>query len=170
MRIPFNDGKGGKPEPVPGASANGRSNYFARFSPDGKWLTFVQSDGGSFIKSSSDIYIMPADFSAPPRPLECNVRFAADSWFSWSSSSRWLLFASKRDSGVFARIYMTHIDEAGHASPAVRLPIDGDERMCFNVPEFCREMPDMSEGEFFGAIRAENPTIEVEDRDRKDKQ
>ncbi len=40
-RIPFNGGKGGKAEPLKGASRNGMSNYFAKFSPDGKVDRFL---------------------------------------------------------------------------------------------------------------------------------
>ncbi len=41
-RIPFNDGSGGTPEPIKGASQNGMSNNFPKISPDGKWIVFVQ--------------------------------------------------------------------------------------------------------------------------------
>ena len=68
MVMPYNDGRGGKPEPVIGASRNGKSSYFARFSPDGRWMTFTSSDWGSLIKASSDIFIMPADLKTAPRP------------------------------------------------------------------------------------------------------
>ena len=34
-RIPFNDGQGGKAEPIAGASQNGMSNTFPKVSPDG---------------------------------------------------------------------------------------------------------------------------------------
>ena len=40
-RIPFNGGKGGRPEPIPGASLNGKSNTFPKISPDGRWIVFV---------------------------------------------------------------------------------------------------------------------------------
>ena len=42
--IPFNDGNGGKAEPIKGASGNGKSNYFPGVSPDGKWLVFCQAE------------------------------------------------------------------------------------------------------------------------------
>ena len=42
-RIPFNGGKGGKAEPLQGASANGKSNFFAKYSPDGKWIVFCRA-------------------------------------------------------------------------------------------------------------------------------
>src|SRR5262245_43425306 len=34
-KIPFNGGKGGKPVPLKGASGDGMSNYFPKYSPDG---------------------------------------------------------------------------------------------------------------------------------------
>ncbi len=42
-RIPFNGGKGGRAEPIAGASANGMSNAFPKVSPDGRWIVFVQA-------------------------------------------------------------------------------------------------------------------------------
>ncbi|HPG28437.1 MAG TPA: hypothetical protein PLW10_22590, partial [Myxococcota bacterium] len=39
-RVPWNGGRGGEARPIAGASQNGRSNYFAEFSPDGKWIVF----------------------------------------------------------------------------------------------------------------------------------
>ena len=39
-RIPFNDGKGGQPVPIEGASHNGMSNTFPKVSPDGRWIVF----------------------------------------------------------------------------------------------------------------------------------
>ncbi len=137
-RIPYNNGKGGKAIPIKGASFNGKSNYAPRYSPDGRWVVFNQAESASLVEPTSDLYIMPADLSSPPRRLECNVDYAMDSWHSWSLNSRWLLFATKRDDGIFARIYLTEIDDHGHASPPVKLPIESEPMMCFNVPEFLR--------------------------------
>ena len=40
-RIPFNHGKGGRAEPIIGASNDGMSNNFPKVSPDGKWIVFI---------------------------------------------------------------------------------------------------------------------------------
>ncbi len=154
--IPFNEGKGGVPRPVAGASDNGNSNYYPRFSPDGRWMSFCQADAGILMKSSSDIYLLPASLQGAPHRLESNVEFAADSWHSWSSNSHWLVFASKRDDGIYARLYMTQIDEDGHASPAVRLPIREDPLFSFNIPEFVAQRPRIAERDLFEAVRVEN--------------
>jgi hypothetical protein len=136
FRVDFNDGRGGIAKPVEGASFNGRSNYAPRYSPDGKWIVFNQADSASLVEPTSDLWILATKKKSKPNKLECNVDYAMDSWHSWSSNSRWLLFASKRDDGVFARIYLTEIDKNGHASPPVKLPVRDDPMMCFNVPEF----------------------------------
>jgi len=157
--LDYADGKGGTPIPVPGASGNGRSNYYARFSPDGKWLSFCQADQGSLIEPSSDLYFLPGHLQGPPHRLECNVEQAADSWHSWSSNSRWLLFASKRDDGIHARMYMTHIDHEGHASPAVRVPLQKPPLASFNIPELLTDAPSIEERQLFEAVRAEAPLV-----------
>ena len=139
-RVPYNDGKGGKATPVPGASKNGLSNFNPRFSPDGRWMTFNTATWASLVKPSADIWIMSTEEGAVPKPLECNSAYAMDSYHSWSSNSHWIAYASKRDDGIFARAYLTEISEDGHASPPVQLPVLEDSMMCFNIPTFlCTE-------------------------------
>jgi Tol biopolymer transport system component len=137
-RLPFNDGNGGTPEPVPGAAENGVSSFFPRFSPDGKWLCFNQADWSSLVAPTADLFIMSTEPGAHPRKLECNVDYAMDSHHCWSSNSRWLLFATKRDDGVFATVWLSEIDENGRASPPVQIPTDQESMMCYNVPEFMK--------------------------------
>ncbi|MCD6334105.1 MAG: PD40 domain-containing protein [Candidatus Latescibacteria bacterium] len=160
--VDYADGKGGVPTALEGASQNAKSNYFARFSPDGKWLSFCMADQGSLIEPSSDIYVLPADLQGPAHRLESNADDAADSWHSWSSNSHWLIFTSKRDDGVFARLYLTEIDAEGHASPAVRLPLEKPPLECFNLPEFLNERPRIPERQIFEVVRAESPTKEIQ--------
>jgi len=136
--VPYNNGDGGKAVPVPGASHNDMSNYAARYSTDGKWIVFNKADYSTLVAPSADLWILSTEEGALPRKLECNVPYAMDSHHSWSSNSRWLLFASKRDDGIFARLYLTEVDEGGHTSPPVALPCLDDPMMCYNVPEFLR--------------------------------
>ena len=159
--VPFNEGQGGKPEDISGASSNGKSNYFPRFSPNGKWLSFCQCNFGSLIKSSSDVCLLPANLQGPARVLESNVPHAADSWHSWSSNSRWLVFATKREDGIYAQLYFTHIDDAGRASPAVRLPLERPPLASFNIPEFLADWPMIAERDLFEALRVEKPAIDA---------
>jgi hypothetical protein len=53
-RIPFNEGRGGTPEPIEGASHNGMSNFFAKFSPDGKWIVFCKAENYMLLMPDSE--------------------------------------------------------------------------------------------------------------------
>jgi len=132
-RIPFNDGQGGTPAPLTGASNNGKSNYFPRYSPDGKWIVFTQSTTGLAIQPDSQLCIIPAK-GGTARRLDCNTDIM-NSWHSWSPNSRWLVFTSKINS-PYTQLFLTHIDENGNDSPPVLLSrFSSDEYACM-VPEF----------------------------------
>ncbi len=141
-RIPFNNGNGGTAEPVAGASGNGKSNYFSAVSPDGKWLVYCQADNYMLLMPDSRLYIIPAK-GGKPRMLECNL-YSLNSWHAWSPNSKWLVFASKGLS-VFTDMFITHIDEKGHAS----IPVVLDRARAFhrvaNYPEFVNRKP----GDYF---------------------
>jgi len=138
-QTPFNQGKGGKPVPLLGASKNGMSNYFARYSPDGKWIVFTQSKTGIMLQPDSQLFIIPAQ-GGIPRKMRCN-RSLFNSWHSWSSNSRWLLFTSKVNT-PYTEIFITHIDENGNDSPPVLLSRFSETGYAANVPEFVSVQPD----------------------------
>jgi hypothetical protein len=131
--VPFNGGEGGQPVPLAGASDNGRSNYFPRYSPDGKWIIFVQAPTGLVLQPGSRLAIVPAA-GGEVRELASNVN-AMNSWHSWSPNGKWLVFAGK-DRRAVTELFLTHIDEAGEASPAVRLFRLSSSTMAAMVPEF----------------------------------
>lgn len=138
-RIPFNEGRGGQAEPLAGASHNGRSNYFARYSPDGRWIVFCQANSYMLLQPDSELYIIPAD-GGGARRLECN-RELMNSWHSWSPNSRWLVFTSKVFT-PYTQLFLAHIDEQGTASPPVLLSWFTAPDMAANIPEFVNTRPD----------------------------
>ncbi|MBI2788303.1 MAG: PD40 domain-containing protein [Elusimicrobia bacterium] len=144
FRVPFNGGKGGAPEPVKGASANGRSNFFPRASPDGKWLAYVQAANGALtLREDSDLYIVPAE-GGKARRLGSNSG-RADSWHAWSPNGRWLTFSSKRN-GRQTDLLLTHIDDEGRDSPPITLTFLRDEDgLSANIPEFFNIKPGVLE-------------------------
>lgn len=137
-RIPFNGGKGGVAEPLAGASGNGLSNYFARFSPDGRWIVFCKANSFMLLQPDSRLYIMPAA-GGEPRPLHCNTA-RMNSWHSWSSNSRWLIFSSKANS-AYTQLFVAHIDEDGIDAPAVLLEHFTTPDRAANIPEFVSAAP-----------------------------
>ncbi len=132
-RMQFNHGRGGQAIPVPGASENNRSNFFARYSPDGKWVVFCQSENFMLLQPDSKMYIMPAS-GGEPRLMTCNTN-NMNSWHSWSPNSKWLVFSSK-NRGPYTQLYLTHIDENGNDSPPVFLENLAFRSRAANIPEF----------------------------------
>ncbi len=141
-RIPFNEGKGGMPQPLAGASNNGMSNYFARYSPDGKWIVFTQSKTGIMLQPHSRLLIIPSTGGAC-RIMRCNQNLF-NSWHSWSPNGKWLLFSSKVNS-PYTEIFVTRVDENGSDSPPVLLSRFSDPGYAANVPEFVNIEPDAIE-------------------------
>jgi tetratricopeptide (TPR) repeat protein len=134
-RIPFNDGKGGTPVPVEGASNDGMSNYFPKYSPDGKWIVFTKSKSYMLLQPDSELWIVPAK-GGPARRLKYNTA-RMNSWHSWSSNSRWLVFSSKVN-GPYTQLFLTHIDESGNDSPPVLLERFTSPDRAANIPEFVK--------------------------------
>ncbi len=137
-RIPFNDGKGGKPEPIAGASFNGKSNFFPRYSPDGKWIVFCKAENYMLLQPDSELYIIPAE-GGEPRRLRANTK-RMNSWHSFSPNGKWLVFSGKPD-GPYTRLYLTHIDEQGESTPPVVLDRLTSPDRAANIPEFVNVAP-----------------------------
>ena len=132
-RVPFNGGRGGKAEPVAGASANGMSNTFPKFSPDGKWIVFVRCRNGQLMRPDSELYIVPAA-GGQARRMKCNTALM-NSWHSFSPNGRWMVFSSKSRS-PYTQMFLTHIDEEGNDSPPILIENATAANRAVNIPEF----------------------------------
>lgn len=137
-RIPFNAGKGGNAEPLEGASDNGMSNYFARYSPDGRWIVFCRAKRFMLLQPDSELYIIPAQ-GGNARRLRCNTS-RMNSWHSFSPNGKWLVFASKAYSD-YTQLCLTHIDENGCTTPPVLLANMTLPDRAANIPEFVNARP-----------------------------
>ena len=131
--IPFNGGKGGAAVPLAGASANGMSNSFPKYSPDGKWIVFVQAQNGLLMRPDSALFIVPAAGGAARR-MTCNTTLM-NSWHSWSPNGRWLVFSSKW-AKPFTEMFLTHVDVRGNDTPPIRVPNSTAYNRAVNIPEF----------------------------------
>ncbi|MCW5892032.1 MAG: tetratricopeptide repeat protein [bacterium] len=138
-RIPFNDGNGGTAEPIPGASGDGKSNYFPKYSPDGKWIVFCKANSYMLLQLDSELWIMPARGGEARRLRHNTPRM--NSWHSWSSNGRWLVFSSKVN-GPYTQLFLTHIDDDGNDSPPVLLERFTSSDRAANIPEFVRRPGD----------------------------
>jgi hypothetical protein len=115
-------------ESVLSAQDTGLSILLPRVSPDGRWLLFCMCDYGCFpvYRQSSDLYLMDLETARQTgeykyRRLDINSD-KSESWHCISSNSRWIAFSSKRDGGVFTRIYIAYVDSDGKVHKPIRLP------------------------------------------------
>lgn len=141
-RIPFNEGNGGEAKPLEGASHNGASNYFPKYSPNGKWIVFCRAKSFMLLQPDSKLYIIPAS-GGKARRLRCNTS-RMNSWHSWSPNSRWLVFSSKANS-AYTQLFLTHIDDEGRSSPPVVLSRLTTADRAANIPEFVNASPNAIE-------------------------
>jgi len=118
----------GELETVLSAEDTGLSILLPRISPDGRRLLFCMCDYGCFpvFRQSSDLYMMDLEQARTTGRYEytrLDINSGqSESWHSWSSNSRWIVFSSKRDSGVFTRTYIAYVNEAGKVHKPIRLP------------------------------------------------
>lgn len=142
----------GKPEVLIDAEAEGKSVSFPRISPDGSSLVFVKHNYGCFSiwHKEADLYsIRLDDFTV--EACGVNSEFT-ESYHSWSSNGRWMIFSSKRGDGLTARPYIAYFDEGGQWHKPFILP-QKDPRFydtfleTYNIPEFARAKVAFSPGE-----------------------
>lgn len=118
------------------------SAVFPRLSPDGHFLMFTESAYGCFPiwHKDADIKMIDLKDGATLEMTELNSA-DVDSYHSWSSSSRWVIFSSRREDGLYTRLYISHIDEYGNCTKPFMLPQKDPDFSkgffkSFNIPEF----------------------------------
>jgi dipeptidyl aminopeptidase/acylaminoacyl peptidase len=90
-------------------------------SPDGRWVVFpVNEPSYDAQKEVSDLWIVPADGSAPPRRLTSTR--AGESGPSWSPDSTRLAFAARRDDDEVGQIYVIDVARGGEAQRMTSAP------------------------------------------------
>jgi len=81
----------------------------------------------------SELFIIPAE-GGEARRLRANTRLM-NSWHSFSSNGRWLVFSSKANT-PYTQLFLTHIDEQGNSTPPVVLERFTGKDRAANIPEF----------------------------------
>ena len=112
----------GKTEVVFDASAIGKSVSFPRISPDGQNLVFTLHDYGNFSiwHKEADLYLMDlTNGKVDKMSLNSNE---TESYHSWSSNGKWLVFSSKRGDGLTARPYFAYFGSPDQIGKPFVLP------------------------------------------------
>lgn len=150
---------GDKVDTVYSAHEYGKSISFPRVSPDGKWLVATLHNYGNFSiwHSDAELIVLPLDSAATKENSEVVATSEVGTWtkflpkdwgrggcsyHSWSSNSRWLVFSSRRDDGLYTRPYFTYVDAKGNTHKPFMLPQENPRQFylerdfSYNIPEF----------------------------------
>ena len=132
----------GPRELVFAADTLGMSATLPRISPDGRYLMFTMGKYGVFHIWHRDADLWMLDLrTGEARPMQELNSPDTESYHSWSSNGRWVVFSSRRHDGTYTRPFIAHIDEKGNGTKPFELPCaDPDYHLqfmkCYNIPEF----------------------------------
>ncbi len=150
------------PQLVEDCSLEGKSASVPRISPNGKYLLYTKGDYGQFHiwHKSSDLWIKNLENNTSYPLTEANSN-DVDSYHSWSSNGRWIVFSSRRDDGNFTRLYIAYFDKRGQAHKAFMLPQESPHKntlllKSYNVPELTKDALKQNENDFKECIYKQN--------------
>ena len=116
---------------------------FPRPSYDGRFLCYTLSDYGQFSIWHHEADLWLFDLSTGENRLMDGANSNdTESFHNWNTNSRWLVLSSRRDDGLFTRLYFCHVDADGAVTKAFMLPqrnprrFYSDRFLSFNVPDF----------------------------------
>lgn len=156
------------PDTVLCVSAIGKSASLPRISPDGRYMLTCVGDFGTFHiwHRSSDLWLTDLA-TGITTPLDAANSDDVDSYHSWSSNSRWVIFSSRRDDKGFTCPYIAYINSDGRPSKAFVVPQKNPRYYrelfkSFNVPEFLVNPVQADRAAILDAINSE--PLQVADR------
>ena len=121
-----------------------RSVCHPRVSPDGKMILFTVQDYGTFPIWHKEADLWMINFKTGVLDMLQKVNSdMSDTYHSWSSNSRWFVFASKRDDGLYGKLYFCYVDKNGKTHKPFCLPQQDptfydDCLKSFNAPEMVK--------------------------------
>ncbi len=146
--VSFNDNNGevgSVADTIWNARLTEHSACHLKTSPDGKYLLFTEADYGTFPiwHREADLRLIELKTGKVDSLKNVNADYS-DSYHSWSSNSRWFVFASKRDNGIYGKPYFCYIDKNGKAHKPFVLPQKNPAFYDFSFKSF--NIPELSVG------------------------
>lgn len=121
--------------------SNGRSASFPRISPDGRFLMYSDAEYGCFSiwHKEADLHIIDLA-SGEDRAMDEINSSEPESYQSWSSDSRWIVFMSRRLDGLYTRLYISRVSADGVGTKPFLVPQKSsrfyhDFFKSYNIPE-----------------------------------
>lgn len=153
---------GSKVDTLYNAETLGGSVSFPRISPDGRHLVFTLSGYGNFSIWHKDADLYLADLQAGTvKPMTALNSDDVESYHSWSSDSRWMVFSSRRDDGHYTKPYISYVDAEGNAHKPFLLPQKDPKKyygmlmFSYNIPEFVGDRVDLDGREIVKLAKTE---------------
>ena len=105
----------------------------------------------------ADLYLMDLR-SGEVRAMDEINSDDTESYHSWSSNGRWVIFSSRRDDGGYTRPFIAHIGADGKGSRPFELPQANPDYhrqflKSYNIPEFMRGPVNHSPQEFANVLK-----------------
>ena len=147
------------------ADSLGKSATLPRISPDGRYLMFALAEFGVFHIWHHDADLWMIDLqTGEARAIDEINSPDTESYHSWSSNGRWVVFASRRDDGTYTRPFFAHVDKDGHATKPFELPsADPDYHRqlmkSYNIPEFMRGPVTIKPQQFADVLKGEGEPV-----------
>ena len=141
------------------ADTLGRSATLPRVSPDGQYIAFAEGGYGCFNiwHYDADIKVMRLGDQRMVDASALNSADYAESYPSWSSNGHWIMCASRRDDGIYSRVYISYFD-GKKIHKAFELPQADPQHnvmrlQSYNRPEFMKEPVKVSMSEFAKIVK-----------------
>jgi hypothetical protein len=142
-------------------SDTGNSISLPRISPDGRYLLFCKSIHGNLTiwHPESDLYLIDLKTGLVSKPDINSDK--AESFHTWSSTGRWIVFSSRRDDGLlYTRPYFTYFDTLGIAHKPFVLPQKSNKHYqmimkSYNLPELVTSKVDLNPRKLEKIIKAQ---------------
>ncbi len=139
--------------------ATDKSYVLARPSYDGRWLMYCASSRGNFpvSQNDADLWLMDLKTGENRELKELNTP-QSESYHNWSENSRWLVFSSKREDGMYTKLYLATIDEQGRVSKPFLLPQRHPRKFyremmdAYNCPDFTKSKVELDAHEAYRQV------------------
>lgn len=146
VKINFNsDGSLGETiDTLYNANTQGGSALLPRISPDGRYLLFTWAECGAFHihHKEADLKLLDLNTNQLIPTDELNSR-DVESYHSWASNGKWIIFSSKRVDTRYTRLFMAHWDGSKFGKPFMLPQKEPDDNVqllySYNIPEFLKE-------------------------------